>query len=490
MKNIRFFTYTTLAACLICVIAVAFNVFTDLELPGRLMAAILGVVITATITQVLLQGQTQKEGTLKHDSKIFEEKLKIYQNFLNSLYKAVKDGKLTDSEKMELQFQTSLVAMHCDPKLIKDISDAVNGVITMTCPNKGHENKSHRATLLESLFAVVKAFRQDLYQEEFKEKSYKDATNEAIEKFNDAYENAKEGEETPREHIVVDLNVLSDSLGMTANSLAFKGNGSLSESKQDAESITVENCNKTTSLWKEAVDRWKAEGWIVNPKQITEDCPLWLERNDGNPGVIHMGFYDGHYYLQANFDNDINFSKCLKWDNGGRRSYGGWWEYPPLALDVPYGNFLQKFASSVELQEYIKSKVEYLQSVIMKTNQTTNWMKAVGEQKDWYLYTWYWSTLACEYQNEAEGKVYMDAMPIDGKNVAVIQLGNRANDIEQLKQTLTRIGQVDKIKNIQKTREDGCFVTLEETNSLKPEDVGDRLRHWIGLISDVKPLAK
>lgn len=486
MKNTRFFTYTTLAACLICVIAVAFNVFTDLELPGRLMAAILGVVITATITQVLLQGQTQKEGTMKRDSKIFEEKLKIYQNFLNTLYKAVEDKQLTEKEQMELQFQTSLVAMHCDPKHISVISNAVKGVVQSTCPNKGCENKGHRATLLESLFAVVEAFRQDLYQEEFKEFD-EDAKSEAIESFREAYEDAKEGEETPRKHIVVDLNVLSDSHSMIANSLAFKENGSLSESKQDAESITVENCNKTTSLWKEAVDRWKAEGWIVNPKQITEDCPLRLERNDGNPGVIHMGFYDGHYYLQADFDNDINFSKCLKWDNGGRRSYGGWWEYPPLALDVPYGKFLQKFASSVELQEYIKSKVEYLQSVIMKTNQTTNWMKAVGKPKDWYLYTWYWSTLACEYQNEAEGKVYMDAMPVEGKNVAAIKLGNRANDIEQLKQTLTRIGQADKIKDIQ---EDGCFVTLETINSLQSEDVGDRLRHWIGLISDVKPLAK
>ena len=140
MENKKFFTYTAIAACMICAIAVAFNVFTDFELPGRIMAAILGVVITATITQVLLQGQTQKEGTLKRDSKIFEEKLKIYQNFLNSLYKAVKDGKLTDSEKMELQFQTSLVAMHCDPKFIKTISEAVNGVIKSTCPNKGDEH--------------------------------------------------------------------------------------------------------------------------------------------------------------------------------------------------------------------------------------------------------------------------------------------------------------------------------------------------------------
>ena len=49
MENKRFFTYTAIAACMICAIAVAFNVFTDLELPGRIMAAILGVVITATI---------------------------------------------------------------------------------------------------------------------------------------------------------------------------------------------------------------------------------------------------------------------------------------------------------------------------------------------------------------------------------------------------------------------------------------------------------
>ena len=157
-----------------------------------------------------------------------------------------------------------------------------------------------------------------------------------------------------------------------------------------------------------------------------------------------------------------------------------------MALDVPRGGFLQRFAASADLQEYIINKVEYLQSVIQKTYQTTNWMKAIGPTKDWNLFTWYWSTLACEYQNEAEGKIYMDTAPVEGKGVAAIQLGNRANDIEQLKQTLTRIGQADKIKGIQ---EDGCFVTLEETSSLRPEDVGGRLRYWIGRLSDTKPSA-
>ena len=52
MENKRFFTYTAIAACMICAIAVAFNVFTDFELPGRIMAAILGVAITLKLADM------------------------------------------------------------------------------------------------------------------------------------------------------------------------------------------------------------------------------------------------------------------------------------------------------------------------------------------------------------------------------------------------------------------------------------------------------
>ena len=193
MENKRFFTYTAIAACMICAIAVAFNVFTDLELPGRIMAAILGVVITATITQVLLQGQTQKEGTLKRSSKIFEEKLKIYQNFLNSLYKAVKDGKLTDSEKMELQFQTSLVAMHCKPENIITVSEAVRRVVSSTCPSE-KSGSVGETDLLKSLFSVVEAFRQDLYEKD--NETFANGTKDkTIDNFSKAFCEAQGGED-------------------------------------------------------------------------------------------------------------------------------------------------------------------------------------------------------------------------------------------------------------------------------------------------------
>lgn len=268
MENKRFFTYTAIAACMICAIAVAFNVFTDFELPGRIMAAILGVVITATITQVLLQGQTQKEGTLKRDSKIFEEKLKIYQNFLNSLYKAVKDGKLTDSEKMELQFQTSLVAMHCDPKFIKTISDAVNGVIKSTCPNKGDEHTPQTA-LIASLFDVVEAFRQDLYPDEF-EKFDKEDRDYAIKKFDDAYQNANEGEDSPKEHLVVDVNLLSNISTLITQATT-----------QNSPELADDNNPKANSIEKESTDN------LYDEKGIGEQpVPIATTIFNGYPKLI------------------------------------------------------------------------------------------------------------------------------------------------------------------------------------------------------------
>lgn len=79
--------------------------------------------------------------------------------------------------------------------------------------------------------------------------------------------------------------------------------------------------------------------------------------------------------------------------------------------------------------------------VLQKEHRTIQWMNAVGEHKDWNLFTWYWSTLACEYQNDEEGKVYMDTMPDENdKSKVIVQLGNRANNVEMLKKTLERIG--------------------------------------------------
>ena len=508
MENKKFFTYTLIAACLICLVAVYFRVFTDMELPGRIMAAILGVVITASITQLLLEGQTEKElrlreeqankqresdekqkewqeeqarkaeeWRLKHDrsNTVFGEKIKIYQKFLDVLYNAVKDGELTEFEKLELQYQTSLVAMHCEPDNIQKLSEAVKQVISVVCePNK--QRSPNDNTLLKTLFEVVEALRKDLYDKDFKPfpAGVKEQT---ISNFNTAYNKAKDGvgedKIDEKRYLSVDLKALPDiNLVLKSDQI-----GLLTET--DKIKAVGEYKVYDTSIWDNAVKDWQDKGWIVRSME-SEDCPLQITRKDGNLGMIDMGFYDNHYYIQARYEGDWNFSKCLKWDNGGRRQREMWWEYPTLSMDVPKGGFIDKFKSSPELQQQIIKRVEYLQDIILKTHRTHLWMQEVGEPKNWNLFTWYWTTLACESQSEEEGKIYMDTLPVDGKDAVAIQLGNRANSVEQLKDTLTHIGLSDRLGEIQ---EDGCFITLEEVAFLKPEDVGERLKHWVCLIS-------
>ena len=523
MENKKFFTYTLIAACLICLVAVYFRVFTDMELPGRIMAAILGVVITASITQLLLEGQTEKElrlkegqannqresdekqkewqenqtrkaqewqdeqarkaeeWRLKHDRSnvVFGEKLKIYQKFLDTLYNAVKDGELTESEKLELQYQTSLVAMHCEPENIQKLSGAVNQVITVVCEPSKKRSPNENA-LLKTLFDVVEALRKDLYAKDFKPFP-NDVKEQTIGNFNAAYSKAKKGDEDEgkeaKQHLLVDLNVLSDVNHAMLNSSKIEGNSVSSENKA---ATVVDQRKYNTLLWEQAVERWTKARWTVASLE-SEECPLQITRNDGNPGMIDMGFYDNHYYIQARYEGDWNFSKCLKWDNGGRRQREFWWEYPPLAMDVPRGSFISRFKSSPELQQYIIKRVDYLMGVLQKEHRTIQWMNAVGEHKDWNLFTWYWSTLACEYQNDEEGKVYMDTMPDENdKSKVIVQLGNRANNVEMLKKTLKRIGCPEKIETIEKA---DCYVKLATINSLEPEMVGKELNEWIGKIS-------
>ena len=215
MYNKKFFWGSVLLGVMILLGAWFFQVFTDLEIASRLMAAILGVVITAIITQLLLQGQTDKEEhlrknqqewqekqaqkseewRLKHDRSnvVFGEKLKIYQKFLDTLYNAVKDGELTESEKLELQYQTSLVAMHCEPENIQKLSEAVKQVITVVCEPSKKRSPNENA-LLKTLFDVVEALRKDLYAKDFKPFP-NDVKEQTIGNFNAAYSKAKKGDE-------------------------------------------------------------------------------------------------------------------------------------------------------------------------------------------------------------------------------------------------------------------------------------------------------
>lgn len=371
MKDSRFVQYVLkIVGCMALVMICAIIVFTYQDFPARLMAAILGVVITATITVVLLDGQSKKEQATKRDSKVFEEKLRVYQNFIETLYNAVKNGELTESEKLELQYRTSLVAMHCEPENIQKLSEAVKRVVEEVC-GKDKRCSPNENALLKTLFEVVQALRKDLYIGDFKPFS-DDVKKNTVANFNEAYNKAKDGnndKKDDKQHLSVDLNVISDVKHVLKT-------GKIELVTKDE----VQSNSKVydTSLWDVAVKKWQGQYWEVKALE-SEDWPLEITRGDDYPGRIDMGFYRGHYYIQAKYTNDSLFSKCLKQENGGYKQQDMWYEYPQLSYEFSKGEFIDGFKSSVELQKYIIQRVEYLLSVIEKNHKTTQWMQAVGE---------------------------------------------------------------------------------------------------------------
>lgn len=456
--NNKYLYYTIIAGCVICMVAVCFNVFTDMELPSRIMAAILGVVITATITQLLLKGQTKKEVGLKRDSKIFEEKLRIYQNFLDVLYKAVKDGELSDSEKLELQFQTSLIAMLCEPKNIEEVSKAIKGVIEGTCYKETQSNPENpeQARLLENLFKVVNAFRMDLYDEDAKK--FDDKKDEIVSNFNAAFEskNLVIGTDEPEkpQKLSVDLNVVSNQLSQTV-------------------SVLPTNTQDQSSVWEKATAEWKSKGWKVYGPM--EDDGDWLRiTEENNPGVISMGFYKDHYYIQAEYGDDVEFSKKLKGAKGGSRQKGAWWKYlPEPYYALSKGELKDVFDTDVKLQEYLINRINYLQDVILKYNRTVQWKNVVDKNisNNWDCFVWNWECLVCQSEIESEGRPYILVVPVqDGdKTLVKFRLGNRAENENTLKDTLRNHG-----FSAQELNKADCWACVGQVDSLDASKIAEK----------------
>lgn len=105
--------------------------------------------------------QKNKEKQRLQETKIFEEKLSIYQNFLKKLCDVVKDQNITKDEEIEMQFQVSYIAMHTKPSSIKTISDNVKKIILSL--KKGEDDANN---MLGRLFEISDVFHKELYKDE------------------------------------------------------------------------------------------------------------------------------------------------------------------------------------------------------------------------------------------------------------------------------------------------------------------------------------
>lgn len=115
--------------CTFLFLAFFFNAWSSTVFLGEVFSSLSGAAIVAIITLFLLDGQTKSENETEQNSAIFRKKLEIYQEFLNSLNSIVANKILSDSDKINLQFQVAYISIHTESKRLKAISGQVNSII-------------------------------------------------------------------------------------------------------------------------------------------------------------------------------------------------------------------------------------------------------------------------------------------------------------------------------------------------------------------------
>lgn len=146
----------------ICFTAISTYFFlrSDNAVGPNLITAFVGVVLSALITLLLLNGQTNAEEFKQKNIKVFEEKLDIYKKFMGALCTMVKDLKIDPSEEIKIQFQIANLATHTSDSSINKISKLVEDIVTNIKMRKRNRNE-----MIEPLLKIADVFRQELYDE-------------------------------------------------------------------------------------------------------------------------------------------------------------------------------------------------------------------------------------------------------------------------------------------------------------------------------------
>ncbi|MDR0230168.1 MAG: hypothetical protein LBI72_14070 [Flavobacteriaceae bacterium] len=171
------------STALFLVVAVAFEIFELSSLPAQFFGTLLGVVITAIITVLLLQGQTKSEESRERHLLVFEKKQEVFFQFLSQLNTILQrealSTTLSQSKKLEkevnnlqdLIFEFGYLQMHTSAETFDKVLGHVGNLMTESLLVKKAENQSAEAVekyylvLTNDFFAIVSLLKHELYNE-------------------------------------------------------------------------------------------------------------------------------------------------------------------------------------------------------------------------------------------------------------------------------------------------------------------------------------
>jgi hypothetical protein len=129
------------------------------ELPVNFIAAFLEAVVTAVITVVLLSGQSAAEEVKERNVKVFELKSKIFQDYINTVWRIWEDHNVNKKEYLELTsvyYKTLMIYLKKEALVIIGESlDKIGNYIN------SNEIKDY-TTLRDCIFKIINTLSKEL----------------------------------------------------------------------------------------------------------------------------------------------------------------------------------------------------------------------------------------------------------------------------------------------------------------------------------------
>ena len=151
-----------LILCLISgIVVVFFRLFSVKDLWYETYAAIIGVIITAVITFILLKGQTENEEEREKSLELHKRKIEVYASFVQELWSKLDDNHLDNKELLQIRRKCfNEVIFYLDERQIEGITEQFKKV-SNEIGNGGGETEL--ANILAGPFAeITKVLIEDI----------------------------------------------------------------------------------------------------------------------------------------------------------------------------------------------------------------------------------------------------------------------------------------------------------------------------------------
>ena len=413
----------------IFVLATMLQLFGVIESYQQFVAVLLSAAATYVIVAVtmgsqaeqqkaLMEKQSESEEVKEKNTKVFEEKLRIYQDFLHCLCEVIKDGEVTAEEAIQLQFQTSYITMHTSSEHIKKIAYEVSDIVDNLKSDKNSDREVNTAEkafrdngkLMEHLFNIVKEFREELYQ----------------------YVPTEEDEANSKEAVAAFSNI------MNAVEVSRKADDNV-DAPANIEQVMADFANDLLKKINANGDYWKAEAQGMEAGVYLNFAKLG---NEDGVRVMLNHEDNGEHYLQVHMDyaDTHEAYKHMKWRFGGRQNKWSWWRY----LDKSYR--LLAFAEPIRTHDWehltaaiakqVQELLEYV-ATFQKVTQEILDAIPVDKAKVWMYYE---KCVAFDFDKVlGNDHLFMDVFLCDD-GLYCIDIGNRDGDKALLLDRLNALG--------------------------------------------------